>query len=236
MNIYKRVPLLIGVVSIFTGCNVYRQVTVPDPSSYGGNENLGTVVDGSVSGNDSVAGTITDGGSSSSGEVVKETINTEGSIIPVKQSSISSKDKTVVKRIPFPENEYRKLSTTGHATVKGKIYVTTAGGNRVYGKNTRLYLNPVTSYSTQWYEDSYLGGAKMSKVDPRLFNYLKFTTSNMSGDFEFLNVPAGNYYLIGVVKCGVACGYDKVKNIRITKKVSVSGRGVKIEDLTKSIE
>jgi len=85
----------------------------------------------------------------------------------------------LVQRIPFPEAEYKSLATTGSATVTGHIYLNTSHG-KVYGKETRLYLNPVTSYSTQWYEKSYLGGAKMSKVDPRLFNYLKFTTSDSS--------------------------------------------------------
>jgi hypothetical protein len=138
--------------------------------------------------------------------------------------------------MPFPEAEYNSLAKVGNATVTGYIYALTPSGKKVYAKQTRLYLNPVTSYSTQWYNESYLGGAKMSKVDPRLFNYLKFTTSDNSGKFEFLNVPSGSYYLIGVIKCGNECGYSQVKNIRVTKKISVVGSETKSIDLSKTIQ
>lgn len=154
-------------------------------------------------------------------------------ITPIKKDNIQVENKTFVQRIPFPVSEYNSLSKTGKAVVKGRIYITTPSGLKVYGKQTRLYLNPETSYSTQWYNKSYLGGAKMSKVDPRLFNYLKFTTSDSNGNFEFLNVPSGTYYLIGVVKCGKQCGYNSVKNIRIAKKISVFGSDEVNIDLTK---
>jgi len=221
MNIFKRFSLLIGLAFLISGCNIYRQPMVP----YYNSSNIGTKVDESSSMQ-----------ISESAANVNETISTEGVFTPAKEGSVTTKDRTVVQRIPFPENEYKSLATTGSATVKGKIYIVTAGGNKVYGKNTRLYLNPVTSYSTQWYNESYLGGAKMSKVDTRLFNYLKFTTSDSNGNFEFLNVPSGSYYLIGVVKCGTACGYDKVKKIRIAKKISVFGNDIKVEELSKRVQ
>ncbi len=93
--------------------------------------------------------------------------------------------------------------------------------NVYWVNSTRLYLNPITSYSEQWYEESYLGGYKMQEADPRLFNYLKFTASDKNGKFAFYGVPSGSYYLIGTVKCGEECGYDSMKNIRIATKVSV---------------
>jgi len=69
-----------------------------------------------------------------------------------------------------------------------------AYGKRIAGSGTRLYLNPVTSYSKQWYEESYLGGYKMQKADPKLFNYLKFTASDSNGVFGFYGVPSGSIY------------------------------------------
>jgi len=222
MNIFKKLALLVVAVFLISGCNIYRQTVTP---IYNGS-NIGQRVD--------------DSGSSmqisESSTKVDEKLSTEGVFTPAKESKVATQDKTVVQRIPFPEDEYNSLATTGSATIKGKIYIVTAGGNKVYGKNTRLYLNPVTSYSTQWFNESYLGGAKMSKVDSRLFNYLKFTTSDSNGNFEFLNVPSGSYYLIGVVKCGTACGYDKIKKIRIAKKVSVFGNDIKEVDLTKQVQ
>mgnify|MGYP001815512970 CR=1 FL=1 len=141
-----------------------------------------------------------------------------------------------IERIAFPVSEYNRLPRTGKGTVKGSIYVTDAYDRRVVGKSTRLYLNPVTSYSEQWYEESYVGGYKMQKADSRLFNYLRFTASDKSGKFAFFGVPSGSYYLIGTVKCGDECGYDGMKNIRIATKVTVRGNQVIQKDLTRMFE
>lgn len=141
-----------------------------------------------------------------------------------------------LQRIDFPVSEYSRLARIGKGTVKGTIYVTDAYDRRVVGASTRLYLNPLTSYSEQWYQESYLGGYKMQKADSRLFNYLKFTASDKNGNFAFYGVPSGSYYLIGTVKCGEECGYDSMKNIRIATKVSVRGNQIVKQDLTRMAE
>jgi hypothetical protein len=89
-----------------------------------------------------------------------------------------------MERIAFPTSEYYSLPRSGRATIKGTIYITDSYGNRVLGAGTRLYLNPVTSYSKQWYVESYLGGNRIQKADSRLFNYLKFTAANSNGKFD----------------------------------------------------
>ncbi len=139
-------------------------------------------------------------------------------------------------RIAFPVSEYKQLSKTGKGTIKGSIFVKNSYGERIVGKNTRLYLNPVTSYSEQWYNESYLDGHKMEKADSRLFNYLRFTASNTNGEFAFYGVPSGSYYLIGTVKCGVECGYDVPKSIRIAGHVSVHGNQVLVKDLSRQVD
>jgi hypothetical protein len=139
-------------------------------------------------------------------------------------------------RISFPVEEYNRLPKTGKGTVKGAIYVKDAYDKRVAGTGTRLYLNPVTSYSDQWYEESYLGGSKMEKADQRLFNYLRFTASDSSGNFAFYGVPTGKYYLIGTVTCGTECGYDSAKSIRIATQVTIVGNQVVQKDLSRMVE
>jgi len=141
-----------------------------------------------------------------------------------------------MKRIAFPVSEYNRLAKTGKGTVKGTIYVTSPYGKKVVGAGTRLYLNPVTSYSNQWYNDSYIGGNKMEKADSRLFNYLKFTAADSNGAFAFYGVPSGSYYLIGTVQCGTECGYDSPKSIRIATRVSVSGNNVVEQDLSRFVD
>ena len=141
----------------------------------------------------------------------------------------------ILKRVPFPKGEYAGLSRIGKGTIKGKIYLSDAYDQGIVGAGTRLYLNPITSYSKQWYKKSYLGGNKMQKADPRLFNYLKFTASNAQGLFAFYGVPSGSYYLIGTVKCGEACGYESPRNVRIATSVHISGNEVITKNLTKKM-
>jgi len=146
----------------------------------------------------------------------------------------SKRDK--MERISFPVSEYQHLAKTGKGTVRGSIYLRDAYERRIFGSGTRLYLNPVTSYSKQWYNESYIGGYKMEKADKRLFNYLRFTASNTNGAFAFYGVPTGSYYLIGTVQCGSQCGYSTPKSIRIATKVKVSGNQIVKKDLSKLID
>jgi hypothetical protein len=138
--------------------------------------------------------------------------------------------KIVIKRIAFPEDEYALLKTTGNSTIKGVVAVT-YNGQQILGKQTRLYLNPVTTYSNQWYRESYLGGHKMGKSDSRLFNYIKFTASNSNGQFAFYGVAKGSYYVVGTVQCAECGG----RNIRIARKVTVNGDNTVTIDLGKSL-
>lgn len=139
-------------------------------------------------------------------------------------------------RIEFPANEYYSLPRDGKGTIKGKIYLTSYSGQRVMGGGTRLYLNPMTSYSDQWYEESYLRGRKLQKADSRLFNYLRFTAANSDGSFSFYGVPSGKYYLIGTVQCGQECGFSSSKSIRLATKVEVYGNQIKEKDLTRNVD
>lgn len=145
-------------------------------------------------------------------------------------------EQNKMERIPFPASEYYRLARTGKGTVKGLIYLQDAYDKRILGGNTRLYLNPLTSYSEQWYNESYLGGYKMTNADPRLFNYLKFTASDANGKFAFYGVPSGSYYLIGTVKCEEECGYNNGKIIRIARKVTIRGSQIIEKDLTRMID
>ena len=150
-----------------------------------------------------------------------------------KNAESAKLNNTVVPRVKFPLNEYKRLAKKGRATVRGMIYLDDGYGKKIYGKNTRLYLNPVTSYSKQWYQESYLRGKKMSKADAKLFNYVKFTASGEDGRFAFYGVSTGGYYITGSVVCGYECGYDSPKNIRIATEVYLHGNEIVNQDITK---
>ncbi len=140
-----------------------------------------------------------------------------------------------MERIDFPVEEYKHIRKIGRSTVSGTVYLANSyTSDKVMGQKVKLYLNPVTSYSEQWYQESYLGGYKLSKSDPRLFNYLKFTVSNEDGKFNFFGVPTGQYYLVGTMKCGADCGFSENEVIRLVKEISV-GRGTTKVELMKNV-
>jgi hypothetical protein len=141
----------------------------------------------------------------------------------------------VYERMDFPTDEYKKLARNGRSTIKGRIFLENSGTMVLNAKGTRLYLNPITSYSKEWYVQSYVKGRIMTPADKRLFNYLRFTTSNEKGEFVFYGVPAGRYYVIGTVVCGDECGFDSVKNIRIATEVRVGAGGKTSVNLSKKL-
>lgn len=145
---------------------------------------------------------------------------TASKIVLKKPQATKKRKKGVVRRISFPTEEYDDLMEDGEGTIKGNIHAL-VNGKKVFGKHMRLYLSPVTSYSKQWYKENYLGGAVMSKIDPRFFNYLRFTNSNKNGNFRFWGVPSGKYYLVGKLVCGKECGFDTPKTFRIVSEVEV---------------
>jgi hypothetical protein len=163
-------------------------------------------------------------------------LNNNEKVSTVSRTTITEAKPAKMERVRFPIEEYKGLSTVGNGTVKGSIYLKNAYDKRVIGSNTRLYLNPVTSYSKQWYHESYLGGHKMEKADNRLFNYLRFTSANSQGQYSFYGVPEGRYYLIGTVKCAAQCGYSSPKSIRIASEVSIRGNQVIQRDLDRLID
>jgi len=157
----------------------------------------------------------------------------DGNITESELGMIENSGEAKLQRIAFPASEYYPYAGIGKGTIKGNIYLQNSYGQKVMGSETRLYLNPVTSYSDQWYSESYAGGHKMEEPDSRLFNYLKFTASNAQGAFAFYGLPSGKYYLIGTVKCGSECGFSTTKDIRIATKVSVYGNNIVVQDLSR---
>ena len=144
-------------------------------------------------------------------------------------------NRGIMERIPFPIEEYRYVKKRGSSTVKGKVYLENVhSSEKIVKSKIKLWLNPVTSYSRQWYEESYLGVYKLSKTDKRLYNYLKFTYSDASGNFDFYGVPIGNYYLTATMSCGEECGMSQRKTILLVKQVSV-GRGTTSVNLMKNV-
>lgn len=112
------------------------------------------------------------------------------------------------RRMPFPEAEYLALPKTGIATVRGQAFLTTRAGDVKTAAGKRVLLNPVTSYSLEWYERSYLPGARIEDPDPKLDAFIRTQIADGSGRFVFKNVPAGEYFITTTVTWEAPTGYQ----------------------------
>ncbi len=109
--------------------------------------------------------------------------------------SISCAIPLVERQAQFIESEYAPYAGEGLATICGQAFIQTRRGEFKYGAGNETYLNPVTSYSTEWYTESVIGGRSLTKADPRALSYNRATRADGEGRFCFENIPSGDYYL-----------------------------------------
>ncbi len=135
------------------------------------------------------------------------------------------------QRIPFNESEFSNLTIKGDKTITGQVFLVDQLEEKQVGGNTEVVLEPVTSYSNQWYETSYLGNRSLKKADPRYNQYVRRSLTNPDGDFTFNDVAPGEYYLSGIVnwKAATCSGNVVQKKVPIALKITVHKSDTKIE-------
>jgi len=160
-------------------------------------------------------------------------------IIASKQAASGGTKKTTRKtmsRIPFPSDEYSKLATSGKSVIKGYAFFKTKDGDIKTAAGNEVILNPVTSYSNQWYEQDYLQRNRLAEADPRLWQYTKKKTADAEGRFIFNDVPPGDYYLVATILWEIPVGYygaiEQQRKV-VAKKITVKGDDVLDVVLTK---
>jgi hypothetical protein len=132
--------------------------------------------------------------------------------------------KPLVARIPFPEAEYAAIPTSGTGIVSGQAFLKIRGGDIKVAAGEKVILNPVTSYSNQWYNVSYLGHNQLGPPDQRIDKYLKIKIADAQGRFRFKNVPPGEYYVTTVVSWEAPVGDQGAlvrQGARLCKKITV---------------
>lgn len=98
--------------------------------------------------------------------------------------------------VSFNEEEYRPYAAAGTSVIYGEAFLKTQAGDVKKGAGNKIHLNPVTQYSTEWYERAVLAGIPLEPADPRVFHYHREMIADSEGRFRFEKLPAGEYYAI----------------------------------------
>lgn len=106
----------------------------------------------------------------------------------------------VARKAQFNEAEYEHYATTGKAVIAGKVCSTLADGAEKCFAGVDVFINPVTTYSTEWYERAWAGREFLANPDVRALKYNKKVRTAKDGSYRFENLPAGSYY-VGAVVC-----------------------------------
>ncbi len=105
----------------------------------------------------------------------------------------------IIKKYPrnaqFYEDEYNPYDKSGTGIIQGQAFLKTRGGDVKYGAGNIVTMNPVTSYSTEWFEFSVKKHIPLEEPDPRTLKYNRQTVADGEGRFEFNDLPAGEYYI-----------------------------------------
>jgi hypothetical protein len=131
--------------------------------------------------------------------------------------------------------EFSSLPQVGNSTIFGKVAIRLQSGHFINGLYSNVYLIPQTAYSKKWFKENYSSDDPSRSIDDKVYDFMKFTKSNQKGDFSFSNIPKGKYYIIGNMNCGVECGFESNKSIRMASELIVDKDGSVLKNIIKTL-
>lgn len=99
------------------------------------------------------------------------------------------------RMVQFDEAEYTRYGSDGTGAITGQAFLKTRAGDVKYGAGCTVILNPVTSYSTEWYTRWVVGGVALEPGDQRASKYTRQVIADGEGRFAFQGLPEGEYYV-----------------------------------------
>jgi hypothetical protein len=97
--------------------------------------------------------------------------------------------------VPFDPDAYRPYAGDGPSTLFGQAFTKTHEGDVKIGAGNRVVMDPVTPYSTEWWNRTVLHGEPLDSSDVRADAFHRETLADADGRFRFDKLPAGDYYI-----------------------------------------
>jgi hypothetical protein len=104
------------------------------------------------------------------------------------------------RRVPFNEADFAPYARSGSGSVVGQIYISFKDGSLRPGRSIGVDLVPVNDYTREIVERKIIHGENLAPGDPRYDKYVRHTVADDLGNFEFHHLPAGDYFVGGIVE------------------------------------
>ena len=132
--------------------------------------------------------------------------------------------KLAERKAAFIESEYAPYEGTGKAVIEGNACFELNDGTKKCFENADVFINPVTTYSDEWYNRGWAGKEFLAKADERAIKFNKMIKSGKDGAFKFEGLQPGSYYVGAMVCLPQAADSKKCSCTRFASKVTMKNR------------
>ncbi len=136
------------------------------------------------------------------------------------------------RRVEFNMDQYRPYMKKGEGKITGKFCITLDDGKEDCPSGQLVLLNPVTDYSTEWFERYWKNGELLEAPNDEASRRSQIVRTKKNGRFLFSFLPSGEYYI-----AAVACPYSARDSKRILPfKYQRWGAKVKVDGQAKTVK
>lgn len=122
-------------------------------------------------------------------------------------SCYTYQQRPVVLATPFNEEDLQSFMKKGDNTITGQAFLTTRGGDVKYGAGRIVTMVPSTPYTEEWFNRTVIAYKDVNVYDKRLEKFMRQTTADGDGKFEFNNLPNGSYLIQCTIQWEVPSPY-----------------------------
>ena len=132
----------------------------------------------------------------------------------------------------FNESDFIPYAQSGTANITGSVFLKTIGGDVKLGAGNEVMLSPITPYVRERLERVTIRREKLEEPDQRWFQkYVRRTLADATGNFEFKNLPAGEY----VIYCDIFWSYGAGTSMQTTGDTAFATVTVKSGETSKVV-
>jgi hypothetical protein len=127
-----------------------------------------------------------------------------------------------VRRTPFDPAEYARYASGGTAAIEGQAFLRTRDGQVRVGAGCTITINPVTSFSQEWWDRAVVAGEVLAPAPPEVMAASRTAIGDGDGRFRIEGLHAGDYFVVCPIYWEYA--YGQTGGIARTKVTVAEGQ------------